>query len=48
MVIGGGGHVKGRCDGVAMLLMVLLWDGRRKKIIYSLGREIINLNSLKK
>ena len=34
-------------NGVAML-MVLLWDGRRKKIIYSLGRDIINLNSLKK
>jgi len=26
-----GGLVKGRCDGVAVLLMVLLWDGRRKK-----------------
>ena len=29
----------GRCEGVVMLLMVLLWDGEGKKLIYFPKRE---------
>jgi len=29
----------GRCEGVVVLLMVLLWDGEGKKLIYFLERE---------